>query len=533
MNKQGYLIGRSSSAKEYFTASSAYDRPQWVSLAEATVFPTAEMAQSAAKKLWQYGVYSASPVMVAEAMKALPSETIDDELDPSLEGLPPEDVDLLSQPADDESGYGADGETDVDGIDAMDGEVDPEADIDADDADIEISLDADPEDESGYGADGETDADGIDAIDGEGDPEAGGGFEFELPDDEDENDENAISSIELKMLKRPTMEAVDSNGDRVFQTYAAWKRAVKAIDPAAEFYGDKDIGGAKGIGEWDGETGLIFAKALRDKWASEKTNESVLMELSKTTLKSYLQRAVKSTKELVDKGDMVKGVSRAKKAAWASGKLKEKMFESADTKKIEYADPSVECNKGVGEYANKPGSDKVTVPASVKSALSAVVAKFKKTADAADGRDGVSASQDLTVADALQQLLDDLSAGTLDGIMQAQIHMTSYMTPITQHIPAEVVKFIAKGGKQDSLKDMFTSIKESKREDFDKMAQAWDDEMTREMTAPSYRVVIASTNAADKAVTIKGWDESEIRRKAKHHCAKLENPTVVSITKLR
>ena len=435
MNKQGYLIGRSGSTPEYFTSASAYDRPQWVSLTEATVFPTPELAQVAAKKLWQYGAYSANLISVTEALDALPPE--EDELDPALDGLPPEDIETLSEPGGDaEAGYGADGELDGEAIPAMDGEEDLDAELDG---------------------------------------EEGGSFEFEMPPEE--NDENAISDIELKMMKRPTTEGVDHNGDRVFQTYAAWKRAVKAINPSAEFYGDKDIGGAKGIGEWDGETGLVFAKALRDKWASEKTNESILHELSKTTLKSYLKKAVGSTKELVEKGDMVKGVDRAKKTVWASGKLKDKMksgvTESVEAKKMEFKDPSVECNKGTNEYTNKPGGDKVAVPASIKSSLSTVIAKFKKTADAEDGRNGVSASQDLTVADALQQLLDDLSAGTLEGMKQAQIHMTSYMTPILQHIPADVTKFIAKGGKQESLSSMFASIKESSRKSFEDMSDEY------------------------------------------------------------
>lgn len=462
MNKQGYLIGRSKTGGEYFTSSSAYDRPQWVALTEATIFPTADLAQAAAKKLWQYGVYSASPVQVMEALSEL-EDDLDDELDPSLEGLPPEDIETLGEPTDelnpdDESAYGGDGELDGEGVPAIDG----------------------TDDESAYGADGELDGEGVPAIDGTDDESTygadgeldgapvKGNFEFELPDDEDEDDENAISDIELKLMKRPTMEAVDENGDRTFQTFAAWKRAVKAINPSAEFYGDKDIGGAKGIGEWDGETGLIFAKALRDKWSNEKTNESIITEISKTTLKSYLRKAVKSTKELVDKGDMVKGVSRAKKAAWASGKLKEKMFETAEVK---IKDPVTVCDKSaVQDYANAPGCDKITIPASIKSSLSTAVSKFKSSAAKYDKRDDVQSSQDLTVQDALQQLLDDLSAGTLEGVKQAQIHMTSYMTPITQHIPADVVKFIAKGGKQDSLKDMFSTMKESKRVDFDSMA---------------------------------------------------------------
>lgn len=471
MNKQGYVICHNRNVGEFFTASSAYDRPQWVSLKEATVYPTPELAQAASKKLWQYGAYSAASVLVQEALDKFKDEidpaldddpSLDDpEKDPSLEGLPPEDVETLSEPVDDESAYGADGELDgEEGISAMGGEEDPEFDPDAEPED-ELGLGDEldpPSDESAYGADGELDGEeGISAMDSEEGPE-GGSFELEMPDDEngnpDENDENAISPIELRLMKKkPTMEAVDHNGDRVFQTYAAWKRAVKAINPSAEFYGDEDIGGAKGIGEWDGETGLIFAKALRDKWASEKTNESILIELSSNTLKSYLGKAVASTNQLVKQKKMVKGVDRAKKAVWASQKIKEKkVLGEADTGAC-----------GTNEYTNKPGCDKVKVPSSIKSALSDVVAKFKQSANKADTRDDVRASQDLTVADALQQLLDDLSSGTLEGMKQAQIHMTSYMTPISQHIPPEVVKFIAKGGRVDSLKDMFNAIKETTR----------------------------------------------------------------------
>jgi hypothetical protein len=137
-------------------------------------------------------------------------------------------------------------------------------------------------------------------------------------------------------------------------------------------------------------------------------------------------------------------------------------------------DPSTVCDKSaVQDYANAPGCDKITVPSSIKSSLKTAITKFKSSAAKFDTRNDVQASQDLTVQDALQQLLDDLSTGTLDGIKQAQIHMTSYMTPITQHIPGDVVKFIAKGGKQDSLKDMFATMKESKRVDFDSMADAF------------------------------------------------------------
>lgn len=49
--------------------------------------------------------------------------------------------------------------------------------------------------------------------------------------------------------------------ERTFQTYEAWRRAVKAIDPNARIEGDKDIADAAGIGEWDGARGIIYDTA--------------------------------------------------------------------------------------------------------------------------------------------------------------------------------------------------------------------------------------------------------------------------------
>jgi hypothetical protein len=52
-------------------------------------------------------------------------------------------------------------------------------------------------------------------------------------------------------------------GDKEYQTFAGWKRAVKKQYPSATFRGDKDIGAAqfpKGVdvGEWDGVSGTIY-----------------------------------------------------------------------------------------------------------------------------------------------------------------------------------------------------------------------------------------------------------------------------------
>lgn len=67
----GYIIARNRAKKEFFTSSSAYDRPRWITVAEATVYATAELAQAAAIKLAKKGSYEARVVHISEV-------TIDD-----------------------------------------------------------------------------------------------------------------------------------------------------------------------------------------------------------------------------------------------------------------------------------------------------------------------------------------------------------------------------------------------------------------------------------------------------------------------
>lgn len=52
-----------------------------------------------------------------------------------------------------------------------------------------------------------------------------------------------------------------------FQTYNAWKRAVKKLDPDAKFTGDKDIDSYKGKkfhADWDGAKGTIETKIVKE-----------------------------------------------------------------------------------------------------------------------------------------------------------------------------------------------------------------------------------------------------------------------------
>lgn len=88
MKNQGYVIARNRARNEFFTASSAYDRPQWKPVAEATVYPTAELAQSAVVRLAKHGAYEARLMHV--------SETFEFELPPQDGGEPEQmEVDMM------------------------------------------------------------------------------------------------------------------------------------------------------------------------------------------------------------------------------------------------------------------------------------------------------------------------------------------------------------------------------------------------------------------------------------------------------
>ena len=86
MKKQGYMIAQNGTTSAFFTSSSAYDRPVWTSLQEATTYPTAELADKALQKLLKNGAYSARLVEAASMDFELPP---DEEQDPNA--LPPSD----------------------------------------------------------------------------------------------------------------------------------------------------------------------------------------------------------------------------------------------------------------------------------------------------------------------------------------------------------------------------------------------------------------------------------------------------------
>jgi len=66
--------------------------------------------------------------------------------------------------------------------------------------------------------------------------------------------------------KAPSTRKGQTNylGEREYQTFGAWRKAILTMFPGATFEGNKDIAQASfhgmGVGEWDGATGSIYTK---------------------------------------------------------------------------------------------------------------------------------------------------------------------------------------------------------------------------------------------------------------------------------
>jgi hypothetical protein len=70
----------------------------------------------------------------------------------------------------------------------------------------------------------------------------------------------------------------------------------------------------------------------------------------------------------------------------------------------------------------------------------------------------------MTASEAMKTILAFLELGTVDGVKKAQISMTSMMSPIVNHLPPSVIKFISQGGKKSTLKDLFDAKRVLKKD---------------------------------------------------------------------
>jgi hypothetical protein len=106
-------------------------------------------------------------------------------------------------------------------------------------------------------------------------------------------------------------------------------------------------------------------------------------------------------------------------------------------------------------------SQKVRVPPAIKNSLREEANMARKLAETFTIRkDWDNKNFHENLANAFDTLADFLDKETIYGIKEAQVFMTSLMSPMLYKIPSDVVKFVAAGGTQRSLKSYLNDVKE-------------------------------------------------------------------------
>lgn len=132
-----------------------------------------------------------------------------------------------------------------------------------------------------------------------------------------------------------------------------------------------------------------------------------------------------------------------------------KFSEGEETLKINDPAMVVDKDKDAGVDVSSANEEKIKVPASVMTSLKTTLTKFNNCSDYTKTHDDVRSSFCLTVAAATQTLIDDLEAGDVEGLKMAQVHLTSFMSPIVSQFSPTVIKFIQSGGAKTSLKTLY------------------------------------------------------------------------------
>lgn len=421
MSFKGFLVARTKESEEFFSSHSSYDNPVWSSFNEATVYPSVDMAEVAVKKLWNYGSYKAKIVSEAsiDHTKDKSKWTIKNlaEWKTSVYSKSPKisicqegyqryvakinntvvgkyDNNLAS------CGY-------IDITEAMsfefpDGEVvDPNAEKDKDNS----PHNAFPKDE----------------------------MVAKVQDDnpsqveQDTDDENEDSTEDEDNFD----ELHDTNPHGTASLSQSQEDEEITVSRVRFRQGQKvNYNGKKQQVVSDSGTGVAVVGNVGDQ--SGKSNKRV----DNTKIQSVGEGAELPAKPQLD------AVTSPTVTVYPKTTI------------IKFNDPFIKKGEPVGDNMSDMDT-KIKMPSEVASDLKDAINTFQKAYDHSNGRDDDRASFCLTTLDCLKQLQDDLSAGTVESIKQAQINITSWMNPIVNNIPSSVRKFIYDGGKTPSLKNLF------------------------------------------------------------------------------
>lgn len=125
--------------------------------------------------------------------------------------------------------------------------------------------------------------------------------------------------------------------------------------------------------------------------------------------------------------------------------------------------PNGSKSENANQLSTNPYNEnqKVNVPAKLKSSLKEEADKARKLAETFTMRkDWDSKNFHETLANAMDTLNQFLDKGTVYGIKEAQVFMTSLMSPFQNKLPSDVIKFVASGGSLRSLKSYVNDVRE-------------------------------------------------------------------------
>lgn len=415
MKQTGYLIANSMRRDSYFTASSAYDKPTWVPLKEATKYITAELAESALKKLLKNGTYAVRLIAVQEAMSFEFPEEEPKDLPTDIEA-PIDGEELPGEELPDEEGMEA-GDHD---------DVCPECDHEPCTCEL--------------GDDGEIDSQ-------------------DIPMDHEEELKRAVfGDVEeeenANVTKRFSRGQTVTYQGNEYVVQGAAGNGISVIAPT------NDPTKVQRVSDHDllpiHEAVKRQSAHQKEIAAAKKKYEAEQDAAREKAGETYHYGNTKVVKHPVKESETMPAKPQLDAAPTVTNEPAQKV------EKIKYS------NTAQTDAPYDQGGDaddvKVSVPADVKSALKSAIDEFAKTADEQNGRDDARASFCMTTADAMRDLEALLDQGTVAGMKQAQIKLSTMMNPITSNIPAVVLKFIHMGGRKATLKDLFDNKRQEKKE---------------------------------------------------------------------
>jgi len=455
--KQGFIISKNRTSKLFFSSRSSYNRPVWTdNLEEAAIYHSDASGSDAVKKLWVRGSYSAklTPLAELEAFK----------IDPETEEKTPiephhDDVDSAVSPDSDIPTDDADSDMDADSDD-----LPSDVDADADSSETETEKETCPK--CGKAGQHKEDCEMAFVAQDEERSAVNTGNLFHADEPVMWNGHNATvivpnaqadfvvirvdgldKKVPYKDVQKVRSESIEGVNPQMAYAAraAAWDRA------------------GLGAGERAGQ-----ARAGEHAWSDRPKRVYVIYNGRKYDFENNAPAAVQFIRKLTpDEQKLAKLVTEDSHMPKRPGNDPAPPSENDDTipnltepkvSEVDFDDPVGEENRPETDltYATAMNHDeKVKIPGNVMSALKASIDTFRKAADYNNTRDDAQASFCMTVAGAMEELHDHLSQGTVAGMKQAQIKMSSWMNPITTNIPEVVRLFVVNGGRQPTLKDMF------------------------------------------------------------------------------